>query len=756
MINNLYWIGIRQSEIAMIPNGFLGSVCLFGKAKANHYTFDDERCNQNIPTEAMHNFYLASLSKICKQNPNSKFMFYNQNKAYIYGDNILAHSICCNDKMLLESLTDKINVRKMFSQIVKTIPSIEISFNKTNVIKLPKIFKGYNKLILQRPVSGGGNGTFLFDPENNISIDCDLKENERVLVSPYIENSYSVNTTLIIGAKNYIIFPSSIQIIEQIGNKFLYRGADYIAFSNLNNSIQEKVNQKSEKIAKYLKSIGYRGIVGIDSLVDQANEVHFVELNNRFQASTDLLNIALAEEKISVQELNIVAFEGGILPNVKPKVSLSSYFYYNESNCNFNDLKSKYYTYKRQLSNRELEYSLVSDGFDASSNFTEKCYGFKVNFKKQICKPSPDGHLWINENIRFLEPDLYNYYKTDLLKLKIALLNQGVCLSEAIAENVKAAVYMSIDLNINLNNKRITFNCPYRINFSQFSPFFVDEHYNLSFAGQPLFKIEIDKSGIPVTKKTSSGKQISRIVYMSEDRLRITTMSGCDFKRTNTGCDFCNNSSKCVYFDLLDITESIDYAFALYGNKIRHFLIGGGTDFREKYWDLVESIIKYIHSNKNLPQEITLMVAPFDTSKLERVKELDVNDLSVNIEIYDDAVANSVMKGKGIKRQVYYDFFKSAKAYWQTYGDLRSMVMVGLDKTEDLYKLIRKLTSLGVQPVLSIFRPLPDTPMENTIMPPNDYLESIYYQCLNICNEVNQHYSLGPKCFACKNNVLAI
>ena len=183
MIDNLYWVGIRQSEITMISNGFLGSVCLFGEEKSNHYTFSNERCNQNIPTDAMHDFYLTSLSKIIEQNPNTKFMFYNQNKAYTYGNNILAHSICCNDKMLLDSLTDKINVRKIISQIVKTVPSIEISFNKSNVIKSSEIFMSYKKLVLQRPVSGGGNGTFLFDPANKTFMVCDFKENERILVS---------------------------------------------------------------------------------------------------------------------------------------------------------------------------------------------------------------------------------------------------------------------------------------------------------------------------------------------------------------------------------------------------------------------------------------------------------------------------------------------------------------------------------------------------------------------------------------------
>lgn len=756
MIKDLYWVGIRQSEIETVSNMFTGSVCLFGENKPNNFVFEHKRCNQNIITDEMHNYYSETLKYIINQNPNSKFMFYNQNKAFNYGSEVLKHSICCNDKMLLDNLSNKIWVRKIFSQIIKAIPSIEMEFTRNNILKASEFFGKTKKLILQRPISGGGTGTFLYDSENDATTK-ELKENERVLVSPYMDNSFSANTTLVIGAKNYLILPSSLQVIEQINNKFLYRGADYIAFSKLDNKLQEKVRQNADKIARYLKSLGYRGVIGIDFIIDRNNEVYFIELNNRFQASTDLLNIAISED-VSVQMLNFMAFKGDFLPEIDAKINFSSYFYYNESPCNFSDLKSKHDAYSRQLSNDEINgcYSLLLDGFDANAPLSDYCYGFKVNFNKQICMPSPDGQLWINENVSYVKPKLYSCYKNDLLKLKIALLNQGVCLAAEISSDVKAAVYKSIDIQIDFNGKKVTLNCPYKINFSQISPFFVDKDLNLTYAGQVLFKIEIDKSGIPATAKTSSGKQISQVVYMSEDRLRIKTMSGCDFKRANAGCDFCNNPSNCIYFDLADVTESIDYAVALYGKKIRHFLIGGGTDFREIYWELVENIINYIHSRKEFPQEITLMVAPFNTSKLEKLKQLFVTDFSVNIEIYDDKLANRLMKGKGIKRQLYFDFFREAKGDWQTYGDLRSMIMVGLESTENLFKLVGELVSLGVQPVLSIFRPLPQTPMENNIMPPNDYLEKIYYKSLDICRKTNPLYNLGPKCSACKNNVLAL
>lgn len=756
MINDLYWVGIRQSEIEMIPNLFCGSICLFGETKQNHFAYSGGRCNQNIPSDEIYNFYLNTLNKIITINPNSKFMFYNQNTSYAYGDNILEHSICLNDKMILDDLIDKSWARKVLSQIVKAVPSVEINFNMTNLINATKLFKKCTKLIIQKPISGGGNGTFLFDLEKDKTLIEHIKADERILISPFVENSYSVNTTLLIGDKNYIVLPSSIQLIEYIDNKFLYRGADYIAFEKLNDNIKYDVNLNAEKIAQYLKSLGYRGVIGIDSIVDNNEEVYFVELNNRFQASTDLINIALSKEKTSVQELNILAFEGKLLPQLKVRVNLSSYFYYNETNCNFNDLVYKFKSYLRQLNNKEVKIKLIPDGFNANLNLTDKCYGFKVNFQRRICMPSPDGKLWINENIRYINPLLYSNYKDDLLKLKIALLNQGICLDDKISNDVKAAVYESIDLNMVFQEKTVTYNCPYKINYSEFSPFFVDENYILYYCGKALFNIRIDKSGIPKEAKTSSGKYISRIVYMSEDRLRIKTMSGCDFKKNNIGCDFCNNSSNCTYFNLEDIIESINYAAILYGKRLKHFLIGGGTDFRDNYWEIVEKTVNYIHTNKNLPQEITLMVAPFETFRLHKLKDLNISDLSINIEIYDNDLAYKLMRGKGKSRQLYFDFFQSAKFYWKNYGDLRSMIMVGLDKTENLFNLIYSLTHLGVQPVLSIFRPLPNTPMEDHIMPPNDYLEEIYYKCLDICLKENAMYTLGPKCSACKNNVLAL
>ena len=65
----------------------------------------------------------------------------------------------------------------------------------------------------------------------------------------------------------------------------------------------------------------------------------------------------------------------------------------------------------------------------------------------------------------------------DLLALKIGLLNQGIFISKAALNfiqnygGIKDSVFDSIDLIL---NNGIIINCPYKINYADFSPFFLE------------------------------------------------------------------------------------------------------------------------------------------------------------------------------------------------------------------------------------------------------------------------------------------
>ena len=87
-------------------------------------------------------------------------------------------------------------------------------------------------------------------------------------------------------------------------------------------------------------------------------------------------------------------------------------------------------------------------------------------------------------------------------------------------------------------------------------------------------------------------------------------------------------------------------------------------------------------------------------------------------------------------------------------GAVRSMLIVGLEPSDSLKKGIEELTANGIQPILSIFRPLPDTELSHLCAPSMLELYDIYNQSQQICKE--HGLLLGPQCVNCQNNTLAL
>ena len=91
------------------------------------------------------------------------------------------------------------------------------------------------------------------------------------------------------------------------------------------------------------------------------------------------------------------------------------------------------------------------------------------------------------------------------------------------------------------------------------------------------------------------------------------------------------------------------------------------------------------------------------------------------------------------------------------YKNVRSALIVGLDKTSDLINEVKVMAQNGILPCLSVYRNLPNTEMQIKIPPTNSYLRQLYNECINVVK--NSDYKvqvLGPLCNRCKNNMLII
>lgn len=150
-----------------------------------------------------------------------------------------------------------------------------------------------------------------------------------------------------------------------------------------------------------------------------------------------------------------------------------------------------------------------------------------------------------------------------------------------------------------------------------------------------------------------------------------------------------------------------------------------------------------------------MSLPPFRTDVLDSYKNAGINEIAFNIEIWDRELAQEIMPGKGqIQLETYLSVLKAATKLWGTTGNVRTALIVGLNSSETLLEGIQILCKNGIQPMLSVFRPMKNTKLESFVPLSNTALLSLYEEAENICQQYN--LKLGPTCDACKNNMLAI
>ena len=744
--NKLVWVGIRQSDIQYAKNAIEDSITVFGK------TYKSERQNQNVG-----DVYSPLIDEIYSRNKAQKhelYMFYNPKLAYALNDDVRKKVIGLNSSELLRFLNDKLQTRADLSaKGISCVPSEEVYASDLDFLKLCKHFKT-EKLIIQKARGGGGYGTYFLDSTNaTVLIDELKKQMTNFLVSPYIEDSVSINVHIVVSEKQTILFPASIQLIEKHNNQLLYRGADFISFRDFDSQVKNSIQIVASKIADILRKKGYRGIAGIDMLV-RDKDLYFLEINPRFQASSILLDRFLSERHAqkmqnkeerkmklinhmasNLVELNKNAFKGFINTDISfyDEINYSCYYYYADSN------KPQHINAKLCLL-KKADINVDVDGYTENCAINNFSYLFRAIFPSKISQISPNGNLWISDNIKI------GCLTDDKLKLKIALLNQGVRISDDITANFKEGVFDAVDFYV--ENQNFHVNSPKDSKWVMLSPYlisFKNRKFLLSFYNEPISILEIE------TERIIKNTHERNCLFASTDRLRIVPASGCQYKTDGLGCRFCEVPPFISEYTLNELTCAAEYALTTI--KPRHIMIGGGTVKNLANLNKILELARFIKSK--IPEmEITLMSVPPQIKDLNAIKKAGITDVSFNIEIFDEELAKHLMPAKSeYTRHYYLEVLTEAVKIWNSYGDVRSIVLVGLESTASLLKGINELKKIGVQPVLSVFRPMKRSALADRLPPPNDYLFNIYNDVSKLLLPTG---FLGPKCEVCRNNTLSV
>lgn len=149
-----------------------------------------------------------------------------------------------------------------------------------------------------------------------------------------------------------------------------------------------------------------------------------------------------------------------------------------------------------------------------------------------------------------------------------------------------------------------------------------------------------------------------------------------------------------------------------------------------------------------------MIEAPSDSVFLDELYKCGLNEVGMNIEIWNRSLAKKLMPGKGsIPLRRYLGALEHAVSIWGSAGAVRSILIAGLEPLESTLKGVEELAKRHVMPILSPFRPVPNTPAENHSMLDGETMFRLWVEAQDICE--NHGMTLGPLCVCCQNNTIS-
>lgn len=758
----LVWVSPRESDLNVAGGMFVGSSTVYGSNENGNRSYCAQtgcRENHNDVTQRQIDAMACDQIRFALSDESVRFMAYNP--YYTHGGNalIVDRSICLNDKGVLDLLCDKRSFRQFARPYVSVPDFIIMKRSECTPDALAEMYP--EGAVIQRGISSGGEGTFVVLPH------ADLPEelgdpNERLLVSRLSSENVPINVHAVIFERSIVLFPGSTQLIEERDGRLLYCGCDYVSFGDLSASIREEFYRQARALCSEIAKTGYRGILGLDAMV-VGGRVLFLEMNSRFQASSHALNQALSDSGLpTLHQLHREAFlhaapsaAASELESVR--VEYAS-FAYSSRGSRVLDVPVEHLLH---IAGRSDDMLVFDDGLDLDQPRRRGAYMFGVMVRGRVSSIHFDCLLNVDQNVScWGEPvfDTLPDRKGLWMRLKIALLNQGCTIAEDAmrAMDDQGGVREGVNDAVDLEVFGHAVNVPIRALHQELSPFRVKCDGGgglvLEAYGRQVCPVAVSYRDQVQGVLTPSGVPVSRICLLATDRVRVQHHDCCDVVESGLRCRFCNFPEGRAGFD----QDDIDFAISSYlesGIPFRHFLVGGGSDLSKGALERTIEVVRSIRSRCDKP--VYLMdLPPADVGDLVRLKDAGVNEVAFNIEVFDRTIAKAIMPLKGsIPLSRYVDALKGAVELWGDGGNVRSALVVGIEPMSSTLAGIDMLASMGVAPILSVFRPVSRSEMERTVGPDNTWLMRLYKEASAICS--SHGIQLGPECEACRNNVLA-
>ena len=108
-------------------------------------------------------------------------------------------------------------------------------------------------------------------------------------------------------------------------------------------------------------------------------------------------------------------------------------------------------------------------------------------------------------------------------------------------------------------------------------------------------------------------------------------------------------------------------------------MLGGGSSNPDSNFEEIIRLAEYLKRKTEKPLYL-MSLPPKDLDIIPKLYEAGISEIAFNIEIFQETWALRYMPGKGkIPRSYYYEALEKAVSLWGHQGNVRSMVILGLE-----------------------------------------------------------------------------